>query len=119
MRVERDDDRGVALLRVRACASVEAVNASVLKIAAMQALAEGYDVVVDLADVAFIDSAGVGALVGVYKTARARGRRAVFAAVGPGVRGILAIIRLDEIFELSPDANAAVRACRGEAQPAG
>jgi anti-sigma B factor antagonist len=119
MRIEREDDHGVALLRVSSCASLEAVNASLLKTAALKALAEGYDVVVDLAAVEFMDSAGVGVLVGIFKTARARGRRAVFAAAGTGVRGVLAIIRLDEIFELSPDAETAMRNGRREEWTAG
>lgn len=112
MTIERRNRRGVAHVRVTACDAVEFANAADLKGAAVAALDDGLDVVVDLAGVSFIDSAGVGALVGVFKAARARGRRAVFAALGPGVRGVLAVIKLDEILELSPDAESGMRACR-------
>ena len=112
MTIERTNLGGVAHLRVIACDAVEFANAAELKRAAIEALDDRRDVVVDLGGVEFIDSAGVGALVGVFRAARARGRRAIFAALSPGVLSVLAIIKLDEILDLSPDAEAAVRSCR-------
>jgi len=109
MKIERRERRGVTHLRVRACDAVEFTNAADLKAAAGTALEERRDVVVDLAGVDSIDSAGVGALVSVFKFARARKRRVVFASLGPGVRRVLELIRLDEVLDLSPDAESAIR----------
>ncbi len=76
------------------------------------------DVVIDLGAVEFIDSAGLGVLVSVFKAARRSGRRAVFAGARPGVRSVMRIIRLDLILELSGDVPAAL-AMLAQTPPAG
>ena len=68
--------------------------------------------------VEFVDSVGLGVLVGLFKTARGRGCRASFVGVQPGVRRVMEIIRLDEIFELHSDLETANPArARLEARP--
>ena len=84
--------------------ALDAANAADIKGAILPALEGVGAVVVDLAGVDFIDSAGVGVLVAVYKAMRSRGGRARYCGVGPGVRAVLAIIRLDEILEIADDA---------------
>ena len=83
--------------------ALDAANAAEIKHAVLPALADASSVVIDLGGVDFIDSAGVGVLVAVYKTMRSRGGRARYCGLRPGVRAVLAIIRLDEIFEIADD----------------
>jgi len=45
----------------------------------------------------FVDSAGVGAFVGLYKAARACGTRLRFAGARPGVGSVLELIRLQAV----------------------
>ena len=68
------------------------------------------DFVVDLSCVTFVDSAGLGALVGLYKTARSKGRKANFICAHPTVMEIVSIIQLDRLLDFHPDATAARRA---------
>lgn len=113
MSVVRSDSAGVTRLAFEGIDALDTAIAPELKAVAAAALGSGRDVVVDLASVAYIDSAGVGALVSVYKAARTAGRRAVFAGAGAGVCSVLSIIRLDQIFEMAPDAGLAARSLGG------
>lgn len=63
-------------------------------------------VLIDATDVDFIDSTGLGALVGLLKLMGEGGRVAV-AGAKPGVRRLFEITRLDTVFALSDDHEAA------------
>jgi anti-sigma B factor antagonist len=89
--------------------AIDSVNAAAVKAQALALLDDAADVAVDLSAIEFIDSAGVGVLVALFKNARLRGGRARFCGLRPGVRSVLEIIRLDQIFELYDDVATAVR----------
>lgn len=55
-------------------------------------------VTVDLRDVGFVDSSGLGALVAVHHFAAANGSRLVVRDVPPHVRNLLALTRLDSLL---------------------
>ena len=55
-------------------------------------------IVVDLAGVDFIDSSGLGALIGGLKTARQAGGDVRIAAPGEQVRAVLGLTNLDRIL---------------------
>jgi anti-sigma B factor antagonist len=70
-------------------------------------------VIVDMADVIFMDSSGMAALVYGLKTMRAGGGTLVLVSVGQQARTALRISRLDTVFSLfdeMKDARAAVGA---------
>jgi anti-anti-sigma factor len=54
--------------------------------------------VVDLTDVTFIDSSGVGALVNIYRMSRATGAMAVLRDPTPATAAILRITSVDQLF---------------------
>lgn len=62
---------------------------------------------VDLAAVSYIDSSGIAALVEGLQTARDSGRRFVLVATGKPVLAVLELARLDRVFTLVPDLDAA------------
>lgn len=68
--------------------------------------------VLDLANVEFMDSSGLGALVSVLKGIGNRGRMAVCNAQG-SVRQLFQLTRMDKVFPILPDTAAAVAAVRG------
>src|SRR6185369_6212794 len=99
----------------------------------MRLIGDGHrDLVVDLSNVSFLDSSGLGALVSALKqlkTSRER-RRARrpgdeprpdykgdirLAAVQPSVVSLLQIIRLDRVFASFPTVDDAVRSFGGQA----
>lgn len=64
--------------------------------------------VVDFKDVTFLDSSGLGALVGVLKKIGNRGELAV-CGLNPDVEQMFRICRMDRVFTIYRDADAAVR----------
>jgi anti-anti-sigma factor len=100
---------GVARLSLSGCDAIDCANATQVKAEALRLLGESPDVVIDLSCVDYLDSAGVGVLVGLFKNARLRGGRARFCGLTPGVRSVLEIIQLDRIFEIYEDVETAAR----------
>lgn len=109
MRVHIVCEGTVVRLSVSGCDAIDSANAAEVKAEALRLLGDAPDVVVDLTGVDFLDSAGVGVLVGLFKHARLRGGRARFCGLTPGVRSVLELIQLDRIFEIYGDVEAAVR----------
>jgi anti-sigma B factor antagonist len=103
---------GVVVLCVEGTDALDTACAAAFKHAAVAAIPDNGDVVVDLGCLDFVDSAGVGAFVGLYKAARAKGARLRFASARPGVSSVLELIRLHRILEVSEDVPAATRALR-------
>lgn len=67
-------------------------------------------VVVDLADVGFMDSSGLGALVVAFKAMRARDGWLGLAGVGLPVRKVLSITSVDRVIETFDTVRAAEEA---------
>ncbi len=66
--------------------------------------------VLNLADVHFIDSFGIGELTRCYATARTHGGDLKLAQLSKKVYDLLEITRLHTVFEIHPDEQAAIRA---------
>jgi anti-sigma B factor antagonist len=67
-------------------------------------------VVVDLSEVTYIDSAGLAALIGAMQRVEGYGGKFMLASLQETVRSIFEISRLDQVFQIFPDANAALAA---------
>jgi anti-sigma B factor antagonist len=66
-------------------------------------------VVIDLANVSYIDSSGIGRLVAEAKRMRQNGGAMRLAGLTPRTRQLLATLNLKALFEIFDDADAAVR----------
>jgi len=64
--------------------------------------------VVDISGVTYIDSAGLAALILAMQKVEAYGGRFSLAGVQTTVRSIFKMSRLDDVFEIFPDADAAL-----------
>lgn len=73
-------------------------------------LAETPYLVVNLAQASFVDSSGLGALVGLAKQARDAGGKLWLAAVPQTVRQTLGLMRLDRFFDMVEDVEAGLGA---------
>ncbi len=62
----------------------------------------GCDLVIDLDQVQFIDSSGLGALLSGYKNAGLRSRGFVLAGLQPRVRSMFELTRLHRVFDIYP-----------------
>ena len=67
----------------------------------------GQCIVVDLAAVPYMDSAGLGALVNGHVSAQRNGGRFVLAGVAPRVRDLFQLTKVDSLFSFYGDADEA------------
>jgi anti-sigma B factor antagonist len=73
-------------------------------------LATSKKVILNLADVTYIDSGGLGMLVGVYSSARASGADIKLCGLGQRVRDVLQITKLVTVFEVYDSEQQAIAA---------
>lgn len=79
---------------------LDLLTAADVKSTLQQAVATGqHRLVVDLHGVPFIDSSGLGALIGALKSARVAGGDMRIARAGPQVRYVLEITMLDRVLQ--------------------
>jgi len=64
--------------------------------------------VIDLKEVRFIDSSGLGALVSGYKNASARNGNLKLCALQPQVKSMFELTRLHRVFEIYPGSEEAL-----------
>ncbi|WP_433333253.1 STAS domain-containing protein [Spirillospora sp. CA-294931] len=70
----------------------------------------GHHLVVDLGEVTFLDSTGLGVLVGIYHRLRARDGSMSFMGVNDRVRRVFHVTQLTKIFVLHPTLDDALAA---------
>ena len=83
-------------------------------------LAESKHVVLDLGKVSYIDSSGLGVLVGLHSTAAKIGGGIKLASLNPALKDILQITKVFtvfEVFERAEDAAAAFNSMAGQSAP--
>lgn len=97
------------------CASVtlagrlDAGNAQLIKEALQQLIDSGAThLVVDLAQVPFIDSAGLAVLVSALKAVRRVDGTVLLAGVQPQARTVFSLTMLDQVFAIHPNVEAAL-----------
>jgi anti-sigma B factor antagonist len=73
------------------------------------ALAESNRIVLDLGDVPFIDSAGIGLLARLYSSAQLAGGALKLAHLNPVMQGMLQLTRLYTVFEVFDTAEDAAK----------
>jgi anti-sigma B factor antagonist len=59
------------------------------------------DVVIDLRDLAFVDSTGIGVLLGAHRRLRRNGGELTLSSPSPAMREVLAISGLGEVFTIT------------------
>jgi len=64
--------------------------------------------IVDLSEVDFVDSTGLGVLIGVLKRVRTQGGQLRLAGAQPSVHRVVELVGLDRVFETYPDVAAAI-----------
>lgn len=89
---------------------IDAARAPEFKAAVVGVIDEGQaSIVIDLAEVEFLDSSGLGALVACLKRVGQRGDLAI-AGAGKSVAKVLTLTRMDKVFRIFNTADDAVAA---------
>jgi anti-sigma B factor antagonist len=88
---------------VRVTGDVDAFTATGLRDKLLQVAATSdHDIVIDLEAVTFLDSTGIGTLVGVLKRLRAADRDLVLRGPTEATQKVLEITSLDRMFKVEP-----------------
>jgi len=90
-------------------------NASVFQ-NAMRREEPAETVILDLRDVPYIDSAGLGLLVTAYVSRQKAGRRMVLSGINPRVQKLFDVTRVTSLFLIFASPEEAIAALRGAAQ---
>jgi anti-sigma B factor antagonist len=90
-------------------------EASALRDYLKQVFAASSRVVLNLSNVSYIDSGGLGTLVGVYSTARSGGADVKLCGLGQRLRDVLQVTKLVTVFEAYDTEPQAIAAFKGAA----
>ena len=85
-------------------------EANALRDTLKKLLTSSKQVVLNLGGVSYIDSGGLGTLVGVYSSARASGADIKLTGLGQRLRDVLAITKLATVFEVYDNEQQAIAA---------
>ena len=88
---------------LRVGGEIDVATAPLLHQAILDQIRAGYPIVIDLAEVAFIDAAGVNALIRANQTARGLGLRLTVAHAGGLVGRVLRLTQADRILDIPAD----------------
>jgi anti-sigma B factor antagonist len=100
---------------VSVCGEIDLYTAPVLRGELADAVVSGGKTVVDLGEVEFCDSTGLGVLLAALKQARGNNGDLELAAPRPAVRRILQITGLDEVFTIHESVDTFVATATGVA----
>ena len=67
-------------------------------------------IIMNLEKVQYVDSAGLGELVGIYVTVRNQGGEVKMAGVNPKILGLMQVTKLHTVFDVVSDDSAAIAA---------
>ena len=88
-------------LRVLSVLQLGEANATAFRDWVRQAFGNGHrNIEVDLSQTTFVDSCGLGALIGLHKSALGRHGKLTLVNPQPGIQQILQLTRLDSIFDI-------------------
>lgn len=102
MNITTEKQAGLTLLRFQE-ERLDAHNSTELKEYLLHQLEnDGKNLIVDLSEVRFIDSSGLGALLSGYKNANLRQGKLVLAGLQPRVQSMFELTRLHRVFRIYP-----------------
>ena len=93
---------------VRPDGEVDLQHSPRLRKVLMDLMLERRDVVVDLSQIAYIDSSGIAALVEAYQMSRRNGGRFTLAAISAPALRVLKLARLDKVFAMADTVESAL-----------
>lgn len=80
--------------------NLDAGNVKRFKVEVPKALEENPKSILDLSNIRFLDSSGLGALISCLRQQNEKGGALKLAGLKPPARDLFALVRMDRIFEL-------------------
>ncbi len=107
MNLNREKIKGCNVLFIQE-ERIDAHNSGELKEAILHLIEQGeVNIIVQLAQVRFIDSSGLGALLSGYKNAAVKSGRLAITNMQPQVLSMFELTRLNRVFDIYTDLNEA------------
>lgn len=97
-----------ALLRV--AGRLDTKNATLLLSRCQEVRGAGNSLVLNLSEVSFIASSGVGALLAMVEQFRDSNLQVRFAELSPAVDSVIRLLNLDQFLTIDPDENGSIEA---------
>jgi anti-sigma B factor antagonist len=108
MNLKFEEKNDIVIIRIKE-ERLDAHNSGDLKLEMNRLFGEGRkNILVDLEDVRFIDSSGLGALVSGFKNAISNQGNLKLAGLQPQVKSMFELTRLHRVFEIFPSASDAL-----------
>jgi anti-sigma B factor antagonist len=108
MELETHDDGGVTIITVRGDLVIGDAETSFKKTVTRLVEDGRVNLLIDLSSVGFLDSSGLGALVRALTNTQKEGGQTKLLNAGPQIRKLLQMTKLDSVFEIHEDMEAAV-----------
>ena len=105
--IDMEDRSGVSVLRLKGDLTGTDDGALVGTVKRLLET-QGARVVLDMGQVSFMSSAGLGDLVRITAQANTQGSRVLLANLAPFVRNVLSATRLEDFFEVRDDVDTAL-----------
>ncbi len=103
MNIKQEKSNGYLILEIRD-ERIDAHNSAELKESILKVIEQGeLNIVVQLGQVRFIDSSGLGALLSGFKNAAARSGKLVLTNIQSQVLSMFELTRLNRVFEIYGD----------------
>lgn len=107
MKVTMEENGEIVTLKIEE-ERLDAHNSNELKIKLLSIFEEGkVKIIIDLTDVRFIDSSGLGALVSGFKNASSRDGVLKLCGLQTQVKSMFELTRLHRVFEIFPNSDEA------------
>jgi anti-sigma B factor antagonist len=112
VKVQVEHRRGSVIVLIDA-ETIETDNVSSFRSAVGPALEESVHAVLDLSNVQFMDSTGLGALLSCLRMMKAKDGSLRLASLTPEVRRLFDMVLMDRVFDIHPDTESAITATSG------
>lgn len=83
--------------------SLETENVAAFRAAIAPVLDRSADITLDLSQVAFMDSTGLGAMLSCLRNVKSKGGRLKLSHLTPEVRQLFEMVLMDRVFEIAAD----------------
>lgn len=109
MNLRNEEKNGIVIVYVQE-ERLDAHNSNDLKEEMQRLFQDGKkNILIDLGDVRFIDSSGLGALVSGFKNAITNQGNLKLSSLQPQVKSMFELTRLHRVFEIFPSAGEAIK----------
>jgi anti-sigma B factor antagonist len=112
MKLESVEHQNVEIVRVVA-ETLETGNVAAFRSAMTPILEKRACVVLDLGELSFMDSTGLGALLSCLRTAKSNGGSVKLTRLGSEVSQLFEMVMMDRVFDIHPSVSSAIDAFKG------